>query len=274
MKNKIISDVLFKVLRILVRVVTEDIPDCYGKPGTSFQKKLQELFGRITSKVNNACQVTCFSGLHISVLTLIPLNLYHMFSNTFCQNFSPWALIDHQFCIWSSLGLSKNLFPFDKHWLFLRLWTSICSFWNIVIRKLKLIIGTSMFKHVKSEKEMLFVHISDIHYMAQLSEFQRRPNQIMHIIVFLFFVLHVVQIVHFTSILDLGINMAELWPTSSCNWKGTKSFKIYLNISAYRKNTLDGKHTPIFWMKTFTVDILMLLNMEMVWNDQNFYILN
>ena len=56
MKNKIISDVLFKVLRILVRVVTEDIPDCYGKPGTSFQKKLQELFGRITSKVNNACQ--------------------------------------------------------------------------------------------------------------------------------------------------------------------------------------------------------------------------
>ena len=67
-----------------------------------------------------------------------------------------------------------------------------------------------MFKHVKSEKEMLFVHISDIHYMAQLSEFQHRPNQIMYIIVFLFFVLHVVQIVHFTSILDLGINMAEL----------------------------------------------------------------
>jgi hypothetical protein len=35
--------------------------------------------------------------------------------------------------------------------------------------------------------------------MAQLSEFQHRPNQIMYIIVFLFFVLHVVQIVHFTS---------------------------------------------------------------------------
>jgi hypothetical protein len=67
-----------------------------------------------------------------------------------------------------------------------------------------------MFKHVESEKEILFVHISDIHYMAQLSEFQHRPNPIMHIIVFLFYVLHVVQIVYFTSILDLGINMAEL----------------------------------------------------------------
>jgi hypothetical protein len=54
-QNKIISDVLFKVLRILVRVVTEDIPDCYGKPGTSFQKKLQELISLLQCFKMNKC---------------------------------------------------------------------------------------------------------------------------------------------------------------------------------------------------------------------------
>lgn len=46
-----------EVLRVLVKVVTEDIPDCYGKPGSSLQQKLQELFGRITSKVTNKAEI-------------------------------------------------------------------------------------------------------------------------------------------------------------------------------------------------------------------------
>ncbi|XP_052104472.1 tetratricopeptide repeat protein 27-like [Mytilus californianus] len=46
-----------EVLGVLVRVVVEDIPDCNGKPGTSFKQKLQELFGRITSKVTNNSKI-------------------------------------------------------------------------------------------------------------------------------------------------------------------------------------------------------------------------
>ncbi|CAG2193435.1 Tetratricopeptide repeat protein 27 [Mytilus edulis] len=46
-----------EVLGVLVRVVVEDISDCNGKPGTSFKQKLQELFGRITSKVTNNSKI-------------------------------------------------------------------------------------------------------------------------------------------------------------------------------------------------------------------------
>ena len=43
---------LLQILGILVRAVTENLPDAQGNPTQVLEPKLRELFGRVTSRVN------------------------------------------------------------------------------------------------------------------------------------------------------------------------------------------------------------------------------
>lgn len=54
-----------KLANILVKVVSEDIPDMHGKPGSYLKPKLLELFGRVTSGVTNDEDIWyCYGSLY------------------------------------------------------------------------------------------------------------------------------------------------------------------------------------------------------------------
>lgn len=54
LKDKFVDE---EILGILARVVSENIPDCTGKPGSEFKDKVAKLFGHLTSKVTNNAKV-------------------------------------------------------------------------------------------------------------------------------------------------------------------------------------------------------------------------
>jgi len=45
------KEVDIKVLRVLTKIVVQDIPDRYNEPGSKLQKPVAELLGRVTSKI-------------------------------------------------------------------------------------------------------------------------------------------------------------------------------------------------------------------------------
>ncbi|CAN7988986.1 unnamed protein product [Ixodes hexagonus] len=54
-----------KLAKILVKVVSEGIPDMHGKPGSYLKPKLLELFGRVTSGVTNDGEIWyCYGSLY------------------------------------------------------------------------------------------------------------------------------------------------------------------------------------------------------------------
>lgn len=59
------------MLKVLVRVVTEDIADSSGNPGASYKQKLQELFGRITSKVGFILKNVVRVAIYVSVWAIV-----------------------------------------------------------------------------------------------------------------------------------------------------------------------------------------------------------